>query len=126
VRGDIVTSNDTRLDYQRIPPDSFPPAQAGVGVASLVVAGLLSLLAIVLRMDILESLSMQFYFYSLGFITSFALGIWGLFVRNRRRAAAVMGLGVSVMGFAWKVSSLYISMQSWVANGWMTMPWPLR
>ena len=121
-----MTASDSRLDYQSLPPEPLRPPQAGVGIASAVVAGFFALFAIAFRIDVLESLALQFYFYSLGFITAFALGIWGLLVRNRRRAAAWTGLCVSVIGFGWKVSSLYVVMRSCVANGWMTMPWPLR
>lgn len=120
-----MTAKDTQLDYQRIPA-SFPPAQAGVGIASLIVAVSFLLLGLVIQFDVLESLSLQFYFYSIGFMTAFALGVWGLLMRSRRRSAAWIGVTVSVLGCGWKVSSLYVAMQSCVANGWMRMPWPLR
>jgi hypothetical protein len=121
-----LTTSDSQLDYQSPPPELARPPQAGVGIASAVVAGVLALFAIAFQIDVLESLALQFYFYSVGFITGFALGIWGLFVQNRLRSAAWIGLSLSVLGFGWKVSSLFVVMRSCVANGWMTMPWPLR
>ena len=113
-----MTVSDSRLDYQSLPPEPLRPSQAGVGIASAIVAVFFALLAIAFRLDVLEALVLQFYFYSIGFITAFALGIWGLFVRNRRRSAAWIGLCVSMLGFGWKVSSLYVLMRSCVANGW--------
>jgi len=119
-------SSDQRLDYQTLPPAGLRRSQADAGIASAVMATFFLLLATAIRFDVLESLALQFYVYSTGFITAFALSIWGLFARNCRRAAAWIGLCVSVLGFTWKMSGLYVLIRSCVANGWMRMPWPLR
>jgi len=121
-----VTDGDRRLDYEPLPAEQSRPSHSGVGIASAVVAYLFLMLAMAARIEVLEALAFQFYLYSTAFITAFALGIWGLILRNRRRAAAWIGVSLSVLGFYWKVTSLYVVMRSCVANGWMTMPWPLR
>ena len=121
-----MMNRNPQLDYQCTPSGPLRPRQAGVGIASAVVAIVFAAVSLLFRLEMMEVLELQFYVYSIAFITAFALGVWGLFLKNRRRTAAWIGVSVSLTAGAWALSNLYLSMCSCAAQGWMRMPWPLR
>jgi len=116
---------DNKIDYAPHIPTSAR-LQSGFGIASTVAATLLLSLAVVVRLDVLEALSLQFYFYAFAFLGSLTLGCCGLAGRSRKHTAAWVGIAVSLLGACFKIGSLYFLMRSCVSRGWMSMPWPLH
>jgi hypothetical protein len=95
------------------------------GGISLAIGVGIGALAIACPLNVLEGLTMMFYFYAIVFFTGAVLGAVGVF-RDSRRRFAVLGLLVNLAAMGWKCGTLYAQIKYDASQGWMTMPWPFN
>lgn len=96
---------------------SRPDGRSRLGAASLAIGCLVGVLAAVFRIDVLESLRLQVYFYVAAGGAGAALGLLGLMRRPSRLAALGLLLNVCVAG--WKVAHLLQLLHAARSAGWL-------
>jgi hypothetical protein len=103
------------LGYARHSDARGNGVMGSISVAGGVVTGGI---AIAYRMDVAESLWLQFYAYAALFGIFGAVGAVGLF-RGRWRISVILGVIVNGLGLCWKCGSLYVLILRCRAQGWM-------